>query len=615
MNRITEQIEGVLEWGGIKKQAVFLIVSAISLALSIFKVPLFFEPSYIAVILCGLPIIIEALIGLITRLDIRAGVLVSLALIAALCIGEEFAAGEVAFIMQLGELLEHLTVEKAKSGIEKLIDLTPKTARIVKDGKEETVTLEKVKVGDILRVMPGEAVPVDGIIIEGQSSINQAVMTGESMPVDKKEGDLVSSGTVNLFGSFLMRAEKIESESSLQQMIELVKSADNKKAKIVKTADRWATYVVIAALFVAVLAWLLTGDIVRAVTVLVVFCPCALVLATPTAIMAAMGNSAKHGFLIGSGEALEKLSKVNEITFDKTGTLTYGTPFVIKVKSLSDYEDGEIYKYAASAEKLSEHPLGKAIASSFERENGEFLKTEDFSIMPGKGVTARVLGKEIKAGNLEFLNAEEPLEVSEYLDKGQTVIYVGIDGILSGFIVLSDEIRSDSLYMIEEIKKMGITPVLLTGDNERVAENIASALGIEKVKASCLPEDKLEFIGNEQKEGNVVAMIGDGVNDAPALKASDVGIAMGGIGSDIALEASDITLVSDEVKKLPHLLGLSKKMMKTIKLNFIFSMGLNFLAILLAATGHLGPVMGALVHNAGSVAVIINSALLLKWKK
>ena len=618
MKAIIEKTERFLEFGGIKKEIVFLILSGIALLISIFDlVPLPFDAAWIAIILCGIPIIMEAIIGLITAFDIKADVLVSLALIAAVLIGEDFAAGEVAFIMQLGALLEDLTVAKARAGIEKLVHLTPQTARIIRNGEEKTVPAEQVSVGDTLRVLPGETIPVDGMIISGQTSINQAVMTGESLPVDKTVGDEVSSGTVNQFGAFEMRATKVGEDSSIQRMIKLVQSADAGKAKIVGLADRWATWIVVIALSAAALTWAISGEIIRAVTILVVFCPCALVLATPTAIMAAIGNATKHGFLVREGDALERLSKVSKVTFDKTGTLTYGTPTVTAVKSVSDYSEDEIYDFAAAAEQMSEHPLGKAIVKCYGKKPKECT---DFKMIPGEGVTALVDGKVIRAGNLKLLRetclskalAEN---AGKYINQGNTVIYIAVENMLAGFIVLSDTLRKESKQMIQSLRKTGVEPILLTGDHQKTANNIAEALSIHKVHANCMPEDKLNYIDTYQKNGDIVCMIGDGINDAPALKKANIGIAMGGIGSDIAVDAADIALVDDEIKELPHLLTLSKRMMTTIKLNLTFSMGLNLLAIILAIAGFLGPVIGALVHNAGSVVVILNSALLLKWKQ
>lgn len=614
-----------MEIGGIRKDVALLVISGAALLVSVFHIiSLPFDAAWVAVFLCGIPIILEAFIGLVTKFDIKADVLVSIALVASLCIGEDFAAGEVAFIMQLGALLEDLTVAKARAGIEKLVHLTPQNARVIKNGTETVIPVEKAEVGDILRILPGETIPVDGIILSGQTSINQAVMTGESLPVDKAAGDEVSSGTVNQFGSFEMRATKVGEDSSIQRMIRLVQSADAGKAKIVRLADRWATWIVVIALSAALLTWLVTGLIIRAVTILVVFCPCALVLATPTAVMAAIGNATKHGFLVREGDALERLSAVKRVAFDKTGTLTYGTPQVTAVRSTNaDYTEDMLYAYAASAEQLSEHPLGKAVVRCFRQADSlEVFPSEEFKMLPGRGVSASVNGRKILAGNEEMLSEQGialpdsvRIETERHFNEGSTVIYVAADGRLAGYIVLSDTIRGESGRMVSELSSLGVVPVLLTGDHKNAADTIAGKLRISEIHANCLPKDKLEIIGSYQKRNEPVCMIGDGVNDAPALKRADVGIAMGGVGSDIAVDAADIALVDDEVKELPHLMALSKRMMITIKCNLSFSMGLNFLAIILAVTGILNPVVGALVHNAGSVLVIINSALLLKWKK
>ena len=623
MRTLVQKTEAFLEWGGIKKEITLLTISGVALVVSIFDLlPLPFDAAWVAIVLCGIPIVLEALIGLITAFDIKADVLVSLALIAAVLIGEDFAAGEVAFIMQLGALLEDVTVARARAGIEKLVHLTPQTARLLLPDGENIVPAGQVRVGDRLRVLPGESIPVDGVITSGQTSINQAVMTGESLPVDKTVGDEVSSGTVNQYGAFEMRATKVGEDSSIQRMIRLVQSADAGKARIVGLADRWATWIVVIALTAAALTWLITGEIIRAVTILVVFCPCALVLATPTAIMAAIGNATRHGFLVREGDALERLAAVRRIAFDKTGTLTYGTPRVVAVASaLAGLDRAGLYALAAGAEQLSEHPLGKAVVAGYREENsGEIAPAESFEMLPGRGVSAVVDGRRVLAGNPQLL-ADHGVAVSpdaerqRLLEEGATMIYVAVDGVFAGYLALSDTLRAESAATIAALEAAGVRPVLLTGDHESAAGAIAARLGIREVRAGCLPEDKLEEIGRWQRDGVHVCMIGDGVNDAPALKKADVGIAMGGVGSDIAVEAADIALVDDEVKELPHLMALSRRMMSTIRMNLTFSMGLNFLAIFLAMAGTLNPVVGALVHNAGSVAVILNSALLLKWRR
>lgn len=608
----------------VKRDILFLIISGIALILSFANVKLFnLDLAWISIIFCGIPIIKDAIIGLVTEFDIKADVLVSMALIASLIIGETFAAGEVAFIMQIGAFLEEFTVRKSRKGIEKLVHLTPTLARVIINNEEKTINAKDVKVNDILRVNPGETIPVDGIIIKGKTSVDNSVMSGESIPLDLSEGDSVCSGAVNQFDSFEMKATKVGEDSSIQRMVKLVQSADASKAKIVGIADKWATYIVVAAFISALLTWIITGEIIRAVTILVVFCPCALVLATPTAIVAAIGNVSKHGILVKEGDALERLSSISKIAFDKTGTLTYGKPKVEEVVSLIDnIKNEELYEMIASCELYSEHPLGKAIVSSFkETYNKEIKIPEEFKMIPGRGVIAKVNNKKILAGNKHLLLDEKIKREDirfireKFRNQGKSIIYVAIDNKIGGYIILSDTLREESISMIESIKNLGISPVLLTGDNKYVASRVAKQVKIEEVKAEYFPQDKLNLIDEYEKNNKMVCMVGDGINDAPALKKSFVGIAMGNVGSDIAVDAADIVLVRDDINNLPHLLKISKRMMKTIKVNLIFSMTLNFVAVILAMTGLLGPVVGALVHNVGSVIVIINSALLLKYNK
>lgn len=589
-----EKLEGVMGIGGTKKDIVILVISGVATVLSLLDVqPLPFDIMWVAIILCGVPIVLEAIIGLVTEFDIKADVLVSLALIASVCIGEYFATGEVAVVMQLGSLLEELTVAKARAGIERLVRLTPRTARVIAGGAVRVIPAQDVMVGDILRVLPGESVPVDGIITVGQTSVNLAVMTGESLPVDKAPGDEVSSETVNQFGAFDMRATRVGEDSFIQRMIRLVQSADAGKAKIVGIADRWATWIVVIALTASLLTWLITGLILRAVTILVVFCPCGLVLAMPTAIMAAIGNATRHGFLVRESDALERLAAVKVVAFDKTGTLTHGTPEVIAARSLHEgVSDDELYQLAASAERMSEHLLGKAIVGGWRKNDGAAAEVIDFVMIPGRGVSAVVDGAVILAGNPELLREhgvvfDVPVEAEEQISRGCTVVYVAADGCFAGYIALADTLRAESADMIDRLSELGVRPVLLTGGHENAAQTIANSLHISELHANCLPQDKLTHIGEYQSAGAPACMIGDGVNDAPALKKADVGIAMGGVGSDIAVDAADIALVNDDVKELPHLVALSKRMMTTIRLNMSFSMALNFAAIVLAIIGAL----------------------------
>jgi heavy metal translocating P-type ATPase len=525
--------------------------------------------------------------------------------------------------MTIGAFLERRTAEKARAGIEKLARLAPATARVLRGGAESIVLASEVEAGDILRVLAGEIVPADGTIIKGHTSIDQSVMTGESLPVDKSEGDRALSGTVNQFGVFEMKAEKVGEDSSLQRMIRLVKSADAGKAKIVGMADRWATWIVVIALLAAVVAWFATGEIIRSVAILVVFCPCALVLATPAAIMAGIGNAARRGVLVGRGDALERLAKVKRVAFDKTGTLTFGRPAVTEIFSADPHiNETELLKIAASAELRSEHPLGKAICARYANQTGlRPPEPESFQLLAGRGVTAKVGDMEIFAGNEEWLLANgvflpETVAAKAAAAKecGGTAIYVADGKQALGFIALSDVLRPDAAIIVEHIRDCGVKTVLLTGDAAPAAARVAETAGISDVKAHCLPEDKLSEIKRYQEQGEPVCMVGYGINDAPALKAARVGIAMGGIGADIAIDAADIVLARDDLREIPPLLSLSKSVMQTIRVNIIASLLLNFAAIILAFAGALNPVAGALAHNAGSVAVVVNSSSLLTRK-
>ena len=597
-----------------------ILLGSVALVLSFFEIkPLGLDPAWVAIIVCGVPIICEAAHAMATEFDVKADLLVSLALIASVVIGEYFAAGEVAVIMTLGALLEDITVARARSGIEKLVKLTPETARLVENGVERVVPASEVTRGAVVRVLPGETIPVDGTIIQGETSVDEAVMTGESVPVDKSAGDAVTSGTVNRFGAFTARADTVGSDRTIERMIKLVQSADAGRAKIVRMADRWATWIVAGALFSAILTWLITGEAERAVTILVVFCPCALVLATPTAVMAAVGCAAGRGVLVRAGDALERLAQVKRVCFDKTGTLTEGKLSVAAVMPIDGVSSERLLAVLVSLERLSEHPIGKAVVSYWKKTKGEALPAspESFVMTGGRGVSGVVAGKQAAAGRFEWIQEMNPknLEAAaknseQWLDKGATLLFVAEAGQCIGCVALTDTPRPGLFDLMLHIKGAGVTPVLLTGDNERAAGAIAKKAGIREVKAHCLPENKLDFV----KEG-LTAMVGDGVNDAPALKAAHVGIAMGGVGSDIAVNAADLVLVSDDVRNVNFAVRLSHKMMDTIKFNLAFSLGLNFLAIILAMLGLMGPTLGALVHNAGSIAVIINSARLLKGRQ
>ena len=604
-----------------KLTSAFALISAVSLILSItgvLKDVLPVDIAWAAIILCGVPILVGAFRGVVFEHDIKADVLVAMALVASVVTGEFFAAGEVALIMQIGSLLEDYTSGKARESIEKLIRLSPQKARVIREGEECEVPVEEIRVGDMIRVLAGETIPADGTITEGETTVDQSVMTGESIPVDKGAGDTVSSGTVNRFGTFQMRADRESGDSALQRMIRLAEEAEENKAPVVTLADKWATRLVAAAFACAVATWIFTGEFMRAVTVLVVFCPCAFILATPTAILAGIGNAARYGMIIRSGDALERLSKIKRVAFDKTGTLTVGKPRVTEVVSLSgEFTKEDIHRLAASAEKLSEHPLGMAITESWE---GALPKAENFRMIAGRGITARVEGRNVLAGKADFMRSEG-VELPAADDRaercyrsGATVIWLAVDGAPAGFLALADEVRPDAASVVGRLLEENVTPMLLTGDNARAAETIAARVGITDVRSELLPEDKMEIIRQYALGAEPICMIGDGVNDAPALTAADAGIAMGGIGSDIAIESADAVLVSDDIKRVPYLLSLTKKVMQKVKTNIIAAMIINITAVILSAAGVLTPVTGALWHNFGSVFVVVNAAMLLRYR-
>ncbi|WP_279117877.1 heavy metal translocating P-type ATPase [Fusobacterium varium] len=601
---------------------IFLGISLVCMLMGI-ELPV--NPAWVPIIISGIPILYGALTALFCKKTISSELLVSTAIVASVAIGEIFAAGEIAFIMAIGEILEDITVNRAKKGISQLIKLSPQQGRkiIKENGKttEKIVPIEEIYKDDILRVLPGEMISVDGKIIFGNSSVDQSIMTGESLPIDKTIGDEVFCGTVNCDGSIDIIATKIGEDSSLQKLIRMVKEAEENKAPMQRIVDKWAGWLVPAALIIAIAAYFITSDIIRAVTVLVVFCPCALALATPTSIMAAVGQAAKNGVLIKSGEALEKMGKVNCIAFDKTGTLTFGKLKISDIITTSSVTENELLKLACSSEKRSEHPLGKAIVEHGKKQNVEFLEMEDFKMIPGKGIAAKIENNEIYCGNSRFLQEQriildENIEsILENLRKqGKVSILVGKNRECIGIIALSDTIRPTAKEMVVKLKNMGTRVVLLTGDHKQTADYFAEEVEIENVYSELLPAEKVIYIKKLEEDGNKVCMIGDGVNDAPALKTADVGVSMASMGTDIAVEASDIALMGDNIEKIPYLKKLSTATIKTIKFNITASMVINLAAIILSVMGLLNPITGALVHNVGSVLVVLNAALLYDRK-
>lgn len=618
-----KKLIGILE--GIPATAIGGVFLVLSFMLSKTGFSFLIDPAWITVFICGIPLLYSAIRKAICNKGITrisSALLISIAMIAAIIIGDLFAAGEVAFIMEIGGILEEMTTKRAKKGLKKLLSLTPTTGRKIVDGKEEIISAEDIKIGDVIRILPGESVTVDGIIINGETSIDQSVITGESLPIDKSLNDEVFCGTLNCFGAIDIKATSTFCDTSLQKLISMVKDAENKKAPMARIADKAAAWLVPLAFLIALLTGFITKDITRAVTVLVVFCPCALVLATPTAIMAAIGQATKQGVIIKSGEALEKMGKVTTVAFDKTGTLTNGNLEVSDIMPLNNTVTcNELLLITASAEAKSEHPLGKAICEYAKQKSVSLKESSEFKMTAGRGISAIINGDGILCGNESFLSDNGIFidsKVSAQLEKlrfeGKASIITAKNGEVIGLIALSDTLRNDSANIINALKGLNVEAVLLTGDNQLTAGYFAEKTGIKTVKAELMPEQKVENIINLKENGKTVCMIGDGVNDAPALKTADVGIAMGSMGSDIAVEAADIALMSDDISKIPYLKRLSLATVKTIKFSITLSMIINILAVTLSVLGVLNPTTGALVHNAGSCFVILIAALLYDRK-
>ncbi len=599
--------------------AVFLLIS---LGFMLYDIKPAFDPAWLTVLISGTPIVFKAYNKLFLCRCVSSPLLITIAMIAAIIIGELFAAGEVALIMAIGELLEDATIDKAKRGLGRLLELTPTVGhKIFPNGEDKLVTLADIKEGDILRVLAGETIPADGVIIDGATSINQATLTGESLPVDKSVGDDVMAGTVNQFGVIDVKVSSIKN-TYLQKMINLVKEAESKKAPTQKIVDKWASILVPSALVIAILTYVFTGEIIRAVTVLVVFCPCALVLATPTSIMAAIGQAAKRGVLIKSGAALEEMGRVDTAVFDKTGTLTAGEITVSDIlPTAKDMSEAKLLGIAASIEKYSEHALAKAIVNKAKQEKAALSEVKNFQMLAGKGIKGELKNKLLLAGNANFIqenniviNKNVSTIINKLRQQAKAMVVIAYDNQIIGLVGLKDIIRSETVEMVAQLNQQNITSYLLTGDNHIAASQFAEIAGIQNIAADLLPGDKVKRIEKMQNDGHVVCMTGDGINDAPALKLANVGIAMGNIGSDIAIDAADIALINDNILSVPYLKRLSILTIKTIQTNILISMTLNVIGITLSVSGILTPVTGAIMHNLGSVLVVLNAARLYDKK-
>ncbi len=577
------------------------------------------DPAWLTLLLCGLPILVSALKRLIMERGlprISSPLLISIAMAAALCIGELLAAAEVAFIMALGELLEEVTCSRARRDILRLSRLAPLTGRRLGDGgSEEIVPLAAIRVDDLLRVLPGETIPVDGVVTAGESAVDQSSLTGESLPVDKAPGSSLFSGTLNGYGVLDMRVRKLPEDSSLSRLIRLVQEAGD-DAPTRRTADRWASRLVPLALLIALLTLLITRDPVRAVTVLVVFCPCSLVLATPTAIMAAIGQATQQGIVIGSGRALEEAGKMDTLALDKTGTLTTGKPVVSDILPLQEGCDPrDLLVLAAAVEKGSNHPLAAAILARAGELGVPVPEASGCTTRAGLGASALVGDEILIVGSPRFLAAQgialgdagtqalAPLQRA-----GKACVLVAREKALLGIIALGDALRPGAKAALDALKELGLDPMLLTGDSEGAAAHLAARLGVQNVRAELLPPDKAAHIAAHKTLGHRVMMVGDGINDAPALKTANVGVAF--CAADMAVDAADVVVLREDLMALPYLVRLSRAAMRTIGISIALSMIINLLALALSTAGLLGPVSGALVHNAGALAVILLSACL-----
>jgi heavy metal translocating P-type ATPase len=573
----------------------------------------------------GIPILFSAARGLVKR-QVNVDELVAIAIVASVAYREYLSAAFVAFMMLFGKLLEDFTAERAKTALADLGRLTPSTACVRRNGQEVMVAVSDLAPGDIVVTKSGERIAVDGEVINGHASVNQAPITGESMPVAKAKGSEVYAGTLSELGALEIRTTKVGGSTTLGRVIHLVEEAEENRAPIVRIADRYARYFTPAILIVAGVVFAVTRQVNNALAVLIVACPCALVMATPIAIIAGVANGARRGILIKGGARLEAAGRVTAVALDKTGTITLGEPQVMKIIAVNGLSDGldalsdkEVLRSAAIAERLSEHPLGKAITAKAKDLNLAFPDADEFHVVPGQGVVAALQGKQIIVGTEQLLR-EHGIDLSaavgsaiDYLEKeGLTPLLVTSSGKTIGVIGVADTVRTEMRQAIRNLRDAGMKRiVMLTGDSPEVAKRVAADVGIDEWHARLLPEQKVEMVKSLQQDGYKVAMLGDGINDAPALAQANVGIAMGVTGTDVAMDTADIVLMTDDVVRAAEAINLSRHTLRTIQLNLGFALFFNMVGIGAAASGALSPIGAALFHNFGSVAVVVNSARLV----
>ncbi len=575
-----------------------------------------------ATIVGGLFIALDAIKGLLKR-QVNVDELVTIAIIASVIYGEYLSAAFVAFMMLFGKILEDFTAERARTALEELGKLTPVTATALRSNQEVIVPISEISPGEIVLTKSGERLAVDGLVIDGQASVNQAPITGESMPVAKTKGSEVYAGTLNELGTMQIRVTKTGDETTIGQVTHLVEEAEENRAPIVRTADRYAKYFTPGILIIAAVVWFISGSAITALSVLIVACPCALVLATPIAIVAGVANGARRGILIKGGARLESAGKVTAIAIDKTGTITLGQPQVIKIIPVDRISEETILTLAATGEKYSEHALGKAVISKAKELNLDTLEVEEFNVFPGQGVSAItrdgiiLVGTEMLLNDNQITLSDRVVGVVNALEReGLTPLLVAHSGIVIGVIGVADTLREEMREAIQSLKSAGVKKiVMLTGDSTEVAQRVATSAGIDEWQARLLPQQKVAAIQKLQNDGYKVAMIGDGINDAPALAQADVGVAMGISGTDITMATSDIVLLNDDTLRAAESIHLSRVTLKTINQNLTFALVFNIIGIGLASTGIFSPIISALFHNFGSVAVVVNSARLVGDRK
>ncbi len=553
---------------------------------------------------------------------ITVNVFVTVALVATIAIGEFRAAAIIVFIMAAAGALETYTLGKTRRSIRNLLDLTPKMATVRRDEQEVDVPVSEIKVGQVVVVRPGGRIPIDGVIVAGQSCVNQAPITGESIPVEKFKGGEVFGGTLNETGRLDIRTTKVGQDTTLARIVHLVEQAQGTKAPIQNLADRFTTWFLPAVLVLAVIAWLASGEVTVAVSVLLVACPCAFAIATPTAVTAGISNMARRAVLIKGGMFLELAKKIDVLLVDKTGTFTFGKPKVVEVNAFDGMLEEDVLRLAAIAEKYSEHPLARSVMARAKQCSIEVPDPDEFNIEVGMGVTARFNGQKILVGKDKFLQEKDVIitedierAVSAQTEQGRTTFLIANDMKPVGLIAIADEIRSETPHAIASLKAMGIKKIImLTGDNHKVAKAVAEEIGVDDFQAELLPEQKLQFVEKLQKQGKIVGMIGDGINDAPALALADVGIAMGAAGTDVAVETADVTLMNDDLSRVVNFMEMSRKVLLRIKLNIFFSIIYNIVGFVLAGLGMLTPVLAVIFQEAGCITVVFSSTLLL-WSK